>query len=126
VDPRFVEMLLHLPLGSNVRELGKRLWEGMATSPGDVVRAPPAVEVAAAKQARAPGPTETTRSETDAADGAYTVEQVLACLERERWRMAETAAALGLRDRHALTRLLKRMGIENPRRMTEKKRRTGS
>jgi DNA-binding NtrC family response regulator len=113
VEARLVELLLGLPLPTNVRELGKLLWEAAATSPGNVVKVPTALELAVSKHGRRWEGAVSTAPMRTKAEGDYTPEEVLACLERERWRMAPAAKALGLKNRFALLRLIKKMGIRS-------------
>jgi two-component system nitrogen regulation response regulator GlnG/two-component system response regulator HydG len=82
----------------HIRELKTLLWEAMRASSGTTVVLPDDLAVVA----RAPAPTE-----LDAAT-------VRACLERHEWVQQRAWSELGLSNRHALARLMKKLGVEPP------------
>jgi two-component system nitrogen regulation response regulator GlnG/two-component system response regulator HydG len=98
VDPALVDHLLHRSLDANVRELDGILWRAMAGSPGNVVVLSDEVAAEFAPRAARP-PSELTAS------------QVRECVESEKGNLEGAAKKLGLKNRFALRRLMKKLGV---------------
>ncbi len=101
MDPALVDHLLHRSFGANMRELDGILWRAMAGSPGDSVALTDEVAaevVAPSAPARAPG--------------ELTAAEVRACVEQEKGNLERAAKQLGLKNRFALYRLMKKLAID--------------
>jgi two-component system nitrogen regulation response regulator GlnG/two-component system response regulator HydG len=93
-----MRVLVQHPYTTNVRELELLLWESLRTSAGETFELTEAVRDLAASDA--PAPTEDPNAE-----------QVRAALERAGGVQARAWRQLGLKNRFALRRLMKRYGI---------------
>jgi DNA-binding NtrC family response regulator len=100
LSSEFVAALVRLPLTSNARELRNLLWEAIRTNEDGTLRLPPFCQTSAAVASE---------SET-AADPAGA--ELQATLEANEGSLEKTWRALGLRNRFALMRLMKKNGIQ--------------
>jgi two-component system nitrogen regulation response regulator GlnG/two-component system response regulator HydG len=101
VDPALVEHLLQRPFPANLRDLDGLLWRAMAGSEGNVVALTEEI------LAEAPPPPVSARS-----SGELTAAEVRAVVEREKGNIERAAKQLGLKNRFALYRLMKKLAIE--------------
>jgi DNA-binding NtrC family response regulator len=110
----FVRYLLRHSYTTHIRELSRLLWQALSESQGDKIRAPAGfgervVDVAG----EIPDPVG-----LDAAPGAIELpaglspETIQACLDAQNGVIEDAWRPLGLSSRHALSRLIKKYGIE--------------
>jgi DNA-binding NtrC family response regulator len=113
--PRFsialVRQLLQPAYATNVRELEAALWRALAASRGAQIEPDPADVnrtggAGAVQKASAP------TAATEQGESALSAERVQACLDENNGGIEATWRALGLPSRHALTRLVKKYGLE--------------
>jgi two-component system nitrogen regulation response regulator GlnG/two-component system response regulator HydG len=102
LDPTLVELLLRHPYTHELRELDRLLWVAASTSPGQYIAATPEVFAELGGQGVAPP------AEVLAELGRAEVEQALAAASGS---VTRAARALGLKNRFALYRLMKRHGL---------------
>jgi transcriptional regulator with AAA-type ATPase domain len=102
LDPALVDHLVRRPYTTHVRELDAILWRAMTASPSDVVMLP-------AEPDPAPPPPKAPRR---APPAEPTVDEIRAAARHHGGNLAQAARALGLANRYALYRLLKRHGID--------------
>jgi two-component system nitrogen regulation response regulator GlnG/two-component system response regulator HydG len=109
VAPDLVEALLRHAYTHHLRELERLVWTAITTSRDDYVGFTP--EVRAELRTDGPeAPGDAGASDAPAPDAAA----VTAALEASRGNVTRAAARLGLKNRFALYRLLKKLGIEAP------------
>jgi two-component system nitrogen regulation response regulator GlnG/two-component system response regulator HydG len=99
IDPALIEALTRHPHPGNVRELQRLLWVAADGSPGDHVQLVPAIATALEGRTRGEGEP----------PGEVEVRQAL---DRCSGNVSRAAVELGLKNRDALYRLMKRHGIE--------------
>ena len=100
VHPSLIETLLCAPLPLNVREIEAMLWSALAQSPSDRLELPPPASTAHVEPASSParvGP-----------------EKIRAALAARDGNVERAAADLGLSNRFALYRLIKKHGLAPP------------
>jgi len=99
VDALLVDHLIHRTYESNLRELDGVLWRAMAGSAGDVVVLTDEVAAELPRDdARAPR--------------ELTASEVQACVASEKGNLERAAKRLGLKNRFALYRLMKKLAID--------------
>jgi DNA-binding NtrC family response regulator len=101
LDPALVDHLVRRGYSTHVRELDAILWQAMTTSTSTMVMLPPEPVRAATR----PAPRRAPAREP-------TVEEIRAAARQHGGNLAQAARALGLANRYALYRLLKRHGVE--------------
>jgi len=106
ISSRFVDHLVRHPLRRNTRELHGILLRAIAMSRGDVLVLPDE----GSKRPPLPPPSPEL-ADSSAGMTAPPKEEVLACLNRERWNVARAARVLGI-GRRSLYRLMELYGIE--------------
>jgi len=107
VEASLVAALLRRKLATNVRELDGLLYGAMSESPKDTLSVTEAMQD--------PPPPQPSRRPSVAPSLSApepTREEILACIEREKGNIRNTAAALGFPNRFALYRLMKRYGMD--------------
>ena len=109
LDAFFADDLVRRKHPLNVRGLRQTLWKTIIEDKhGNVLCATERMRHELAAQAK-PAPAAPVAG-MPRSDG-LTKERILAALEKNKWRLAPTASELGLRDRHAVSRVMKRLGI---------------
>jgi two-component system nitrogen regulation response regulator GlnG/two-component system response regulator HydG len=105
-EPRFsvelVRSLLTHEYKAHVRELERLLWRSIEKSPGDTL------SVVSAEDA---GSTSADEGVVDEGDG-LTAARIQASLDEHNGGLEPTWRALGLKNRHALSRLIAKHGLE--------------
>lgn len=96
VHPSLIEMLLSAPLPLNVREIEAVLWSAIAASPCDRLELPER-----ASRSASPAPSKTRLG----------AQEIRSALEARGGNVERTAAELGLPNRFALYRLMKKYGL---------------
>jgi two-component system nitrogen regulation response regulator GlnG/two-component system response regulator HydG len=104
IDAALIGALMRRTFPTNVRELDALVWNAMSESPSD------AVALTAAIAGPAPAPPVERVARRSAPEP--TVEQIRACVEREKGNVRRAAAALGLPSRYVLYRLMRKHGID--------------
>jgi DNA-binding NtrC family response regulator len=105
ISSRFVDHLLRHPLHRNIRELHGILLRAIEISQGDVLMMPEEVS----KRPPLPPPSPE-MPDSPAGTCPPPKEEVVACLNRERWNIARAARMLGI-GRRSLYRLMEAYGI---------------
>lgn len=101
VTPHLMAELVEANYSLHTRQLQALLWQSLATSPGS------ALELTAEVRAGLPAATAEFRE-----PGVLTREEIVAALEAVDGHRKKAAAALGLKNRDVLYRLLKKHGLE--------------
>ncbi|MEP7119586.1 MAG: sigma 54-interacting transcriptional regulator [Byssovorax sp.] len=109
VDPGLVDALLHHPFTHHLREIERLLWLAVSTSRGDFVALTPEVLAELART------TATATTSDDPAAPPPGEEQVRAALAAAAGNVSRAARQLGLKNRFALYRLMKKHGLAVPR-----------
>jgi two-component system nitrogen regulation response regulator GlnG/two-component system response regulator HydG len=114
LDLALVDHLVRRPYATHVRELDAILWRAMTASTSDVVALPeglppgPRPALYPDKPGEAAPPPKSRRAPSP----EPTVEEIRAAARHHGGNLAQAARALGLANRYALYRLLKRHGID--------------
>jgi DNA-binding NtrC family response regulator len=106
LDPALVDHLVRRPYTTHVRELDAILWRAMTASPSDVVVLPADLDAGPAAPPAAP------KASRRGPSAEPTVDEIRAAARQNGGNLAQAARALGLANRYALYRLLKRHGID--------------
>lgn len=102
VSVDLIRTLLTRDYTAHVRELERLLWRSIEKSPGNTLTFVPEDD---------PRPVASNPSTADAADG-LTAERIQACLDEHNGALEPSWRALGLNNRHVLSRLIVKHGLE--------------
>ena len=100
-DVRFIEALLRHEFSHHVRELERLVWVAMTSTSGGTLELTGEVEASLSSGAARGEP-----------DRPLSADRIRAALSRHRGNQSEAARSLGLKNRYALIRLMKRYGID--------------
>jgi two-component system nitrogen regulation response regulator GlnG/two-component system response regulator HydG len=114
IDPALVEALLRHDYTHHMRELERFMWVALGTSPASFLALTPEVSAAlnAGGAAGDGDPSRLARGATDAP--ALGRAEIEAALAEEHGNITSAARRLGLKNRYALYRLMKRHGVAVP------------
>jgi DNA-binding NtrC family response regulator len=102
ISVELIRNLLTHDYTAHVRELERLLWRSIEKSPGDTLTVVPADEAG-----------DPSSEESDAGSGdALTASRIQACLDEHNGALEPSWRALGLKNRHALSRLIVKHGLE--------------